>query len=282
MDTKFRSVHAGDVAIAPQGDSRPWPARAVSSDWADLIARESMSSLADRLTFQEAVRDRLAAGRPCALLLFEIEGLSKLQGRYGIENGSLLLDRIVNRLRFVEPLPLTVIRTGEDRFAVLIGLAGSDEAGSSALRFILALESAFISGNSAACHSISIGVAHSLSDTDNPTAMMRAATQALCVAKVAGGNVWRLANRVPEQTVQAGQTERGTVDGQIENPLAVSRKAPATSVLADVRDSSGGVIRSAHVLLSALAKIASFIGQTPVAYAGLYRAACTMSSRLFP
>jgi diguanylate cyclase (GGDEF)-like protein len=147
------------------------------------------------MTFQQIVSERLADAEPCAILLFDIDGLADINDQFGYTVGDTVLQQFTERLRSVVPLASSIAHLFSDEFAVLIaGVHAPGDAEAIALRFVRAMDVPFAVGNDALRISASIGIAHAPRHGNDTIALIQAASRALRAAKAAGGHVWRTFN----------------------------------------------------------------------------------------
>jgi len=156
-------------------------------------SRLLQTNLANRSTFQQIVAERRAKSVPCAVLLFDIDGLTKINDQFGYAMGDSLLQQFGERLRSVVPLACCIAHLFSDEFALLVaGKHAPGDAESIALRCMRAMELPFVVGNDALCITVSIGIADATQHEQNGAFLMSAASRALRAAKAAGGRVWRI------------------------------------------------------------------------------------------
>jgi diguanylate cyclase (GGDEF)-like protein len=130
---------------------------------------------------------------PCAVLLFDIDGLAAINNQFGYAMGDSLLEQFGERLRNQVPLACCVAHFFSDEFALLVTVNDAPgDVESIALRCMRAMDLPFIVGNDALCISVSIGIASASQRGQSGAALISAASRALCAAKAAGGRVWRV------------------------------------------------------------------------------------------
>ncbi len=144
---------------------------------------DSLTGVANRALFDQrlelAVHDALS-GRPCALILLDLNGFKKINDRFGHMAGDLLLREVARRLtRLVRGVDL-VARFGGDEFAILMG-DPVDRTGAAALaaRIEQALATPIqLEGNEIRV-AASAGIACCPLDATSEAALVHAADQAL-------------------------------------------------------------------------------------------------------
>jgi GGDEF domain-containing protein len=157
----------------------------------------------DPAAFRLALNRELDSGRSCALMLFEIDGLSRVEEECGYATYSLLLEEIGDRLRASEPPDGAIARLTGQKFAMLIsGKHPESSADAVALRFIRALEKPLGFSGGALRAATCIGVAHAPDDGRDAENLMASASSALSAARAAlvdakaiYGSAWRVCYR---------------------------------------------------------------------------------------
>jgi diguanylate cyclase (GGDEF)-like protein len=127
----------------------------------------------------EMVRSR-RTGRPFALLFLDMNGLKRINDKFGHLVGSRSLCRIADTLRRVARATDTTARFGGDEFAVV--LPETDAAGAHVL--LDRLHQRLASDADKPALSVSGGLAEFPRDGDTPTLLMRSADKALYEAKL--------------------------------------------------------------------------------------------------
>jgi diguanylate cyclase (GGDEF)-like protein len=144
---------------------------------------DSLTGVANRALFDQrlelAVHDALS-GRPCALILLDLDGFKQINDRFGHITGDLLLREVARRLtRLVRGIDL-VARFGGDEFAVLMGDPADRAAGAAlAARIEASLAAPMLIENNEIRVTASTGIACCPLDATSETALLHAADQAL-------------------------------------------------------------------------------------------------------
>jgi len=160
-----------------------------------------------------------AQGRPSALLVLDLDGFKLLNDTVGHHAGDLVLVETTRRLRAVTRPGDLVVRLGGDEFAVLAaGLDGLADAESLADCVVEALAEPVAMDDLLLSHRASVGVAVHDHDGDTVDALLRAADQAMYVAKAISPGRWQAASR-------GGDRRRGHAAWM----LAALRADPAAS-----------------------------------------------------
>ena len=168
---------------------------AVSLDAALALGRERQSAVTDSLTgilnrrgLEERLDDELATARerrvPVSVIVIDCDDFKEINDRAGHEFGDALLREIADVLSCSVPEGAGAARLGGDEFVVMLPGAGADvaEALGARIRGVLAeglTEAGFPLR-------ISAGISTYPFDGAGPTALLRAADQALYAAKEAG------------------------------------------------------------------------------------------------
>jgi predicted signal transduction protein with EAL and GGDEF domain len=184
----------------------------------------SPDCVSDPAAFRLILNRELDAGRSCALMLFEIEGLTCVAEECGHATYRLLLEEIGDRLRASEPPDGAIARLTGQTFAMLIsGRHPESSADAVALRFIRALDKPLGFSGGALRAATCIGVAHAPHDGRDATKLMASASLALSAARAAlvgeralYGSAWRVCYR----DASADMAVRAT-DNAAKTPVTV-------------------------------------------------------------
>jgi diguanylate cyclase (GGDEF)-like protein len=110
-----------------------------------LAASDSLTGLANHRRLLEVLESEIQrskrTGRSFALLLFDLDGLKKINDKYGHLTGSRAIKRLGVALRSSSRAIDTPARYGGDEFAVVLPEAGEQEAKQAAQRICEALAS---------------------------------------------------------------------------------------------------------------------------------------------
>ncbi len=176
---------------------------------------DKLTGLANRALFDHrlelAVADALL-GRPCTLLLLDLDRFKRVNDMLGHMAGDQLLQAVAGRLRGAVRGADLVARFGGDEFAILMA-EPADEAATAALvdRILAAFEAPVLLDGEKVWTQTSIGVAHCPLDAQGAGDLLRAADQALYQAKRTGSGRAALAGerraapapRTPGQELEA-------------------------------------------------------------------------------
>lgn len=149
-----------------------------------------LTGLANRAALVADLAARRRAGRPHALVLFDLDGFKAVNDTYGHDAGDALLVQVADRLAdMVAGHPDAVVaRLGGDEFVVA---ASSPAPAVSALLghdVVIALaRPCVLPGGDQVAVRASVGVVHA-SGADDPRRVLRAADTAMYQAKAAGGD----------------------------------------------------------------------------------------------
>lgn len=151
-----------------------------------LATTDPLTGLANYRRLLDVLRQEIArsrrTGRPFAVLLLDMNGLKKINDRYGHLAGSRAICRVAGVLRQACRETDTPARFGGDEFAIVLAETG-DEGGQAVLRRVtqrLATDTAK--------PVLSVGGGHAVfpRDGDSPTLLLRAADRALYESKKQG------------------------------------------------------------------------------------------------
>jgi diguanylate cyclase (GGDEF)-like protein len=178
------------------GQTSGWAAAGVSmpltKDHSSLGRFDPSARIVNRLAFQRVIVQQAINGKPFAVILLDVDGLSRLNETFGFDVGDALLERIGELLRRTVPHVATVAHMFSDEFAILIpAIHACHEAEALGVRIMRAMDTPFVIGEHILPVSVSMGIAHSPNLGDNALDVLPAASRALNDAKAAGGKAWR-------------------------------------------------------------------------------------------
>ena len=147
-----------------------------------LAARDPLTGLANYRHLAEVldmeIKRSERTGREFAVLLFDLDGLKKINDRYGHMTGSHALCRVADVLSFCRDID-TAARYGGDEFAVVLPETGAESAKQAAERIC----SSIANDGMGPKLSVSIGVAVYPRDGERIEALLRAADVAMYAMK---------------------------------------------------------------------------------------------------
>jgi GGDEF domain-containing protein len=189
------AAHAAHARRARTG-TQPVPA------WQTALRPRLPQEPADLSALAITLGDLLAARRPCAVLLFHIDGLPDIIARHGDGIGRELVDQFGVQVRRAEPLARCLARLPGPVFALLIsGPHVHADAETIALRFMRGLDTPFMFGVGGVRISASIGIALAPRHARDAAGLVQAAMAALDDARQAGGDTWRMSRNAPAAQV---------------------------------------------------------------------------------
>jgi predicted signal transduction protein with EAL and GGDEF domain len=151
-------------------------------------------------------------------MLFEIDGLTRVEEECGHATYSFLLEEIGDRLRSSEPPDGAIVSLTGHTFAMLISSRHPESSADAvALRFIRALEKPVGFSGSALRAATCIGVAHAPHDGRDAKTLLASASLALRAARAAlvgetamYGSAWRVCYRDASAEMAACITDNGS------------------------------------------------------------------------
>jgi diguanylate cyclase (GGDEF)-like protein len=190
-----RDVHASLETLATQVALR-LDAAALTEQLTAMAFRDSLTGLANRVLLRENLSRALAraarTGRPCGVLLLDLDGFKQINDRFGHDAGDAMLEQTAKRLLRVMREADRVWRTGGDEFAVLLPQTSDREAVDAICRRIVdSLAEPLLLKGTTMRVGASIGVALCPDHGEAPDALYKAADVALYAAKRGGRGTWR-------------------------------------------------------------------------------------------
>ncbi|MGU3422872.1 putative bifunctional diguanylate cyclase/phosphodiesterase [Methylobacterium sp. D54C] len=185
-----------------------------------LAHYDTLTGLANRVTFQEGLRTSLGAmDRNASLLFIDLDGFKLVNDTGGHQLGDRLLCKVAERLREVcrhhDP-GIVIGRLGGDEFAVLV--PGTDLPGVEdlAVRTIRALTSPYVLDHGRTAQiGASIGIAHAPAHGTTSDLLLARADIALYAAKNAGKGTYRVFCSDMEHRIQ----ERVRLEAKLQAAL---------------------------------------------------------------
>lgn len=212
-------------------------------DLATIARRDYLTSLPNRLYMEEMLETSITnarqSGGKMALLYIDIDGFKQINDRFSHRVGDLFLREIAKRLTAGIRSDGIAARLGGDEFAILVTECASEQAAVAIAERVLRLarEPLSIEGNPLGV-SASIGISFFPGDADISDHLVRAADQAMYVAKCSGKNQVRVFDSVrdlpgaPAETDARAPTPHGAPSMLRELSLASTSEIDAESVVA--------------------------------------------------
>ncbi len=167
-----------------------WTLRSRQRHEAQLIQlahHDSLTTLANRSQFNDAVRLQLDMQSSFALHLIDLDGFKQVNDTYGHATGDTLLKLVAQRLRAVLRHCDVAARLGGDEFAVVqAGVSQSEDAGALAKRICDTLARPYAIEDKSIVIGASVGVALANKDAQAADVLLKSADLALYAAKGKG------------------------------------------------------------------------------------------------
>ena len=182
-----------------------------------LAHHDALTGLANRVLFQERLREALAAADSAAVMLIDLDHFKEVNDTLGHPFGDALLQELARHLKAVGRSGDTIARLGGDEFAIILApFPGVQEATSIARRVIAAISAPQIIEGRQVRVGASAGIAVAEGTTD-PSAILRNADIALYAAKAEARGAYRFFAPEMERGLQQRQALRSDLT------LALSR-----------------------------------------------------------
>jgi diguanylate cyclase (GGDEF)-like protein/PAS domain S-box-containing protein len=155
--------------------------------------RDPLTNLPNRRQFEnaltQAVKQSKQLDKKFAVIFLDIDGLKKVNDKYGHIFGDALLKAVAGRFRRAVRKQDFVARLAGDEFmAMLPDIGEKVDVKSIALRLIASCRQPVIIGKEKVHIGISVGISFFPADADDVATLMNYADQAMYRAKTAGGN----------------------------------------------------------------------------------------------
>jgi diguanylate cyclase (GGDEF)-like protein len=189
---------------------------------------DSLTSLANRLMFDQSLRDSLAVAERTAsrvgLLYLDLDRFKAINDSLGHAAGDILLKQAAGRLTSLLPEGAFLARLGGDEFAFLLpGISARAEAEATALRIVEALAAPFMIGGSPWHCPASIGISLFPDDARSASVLQRNADTALYRAKrTAPGQFVTFDHFMSEQAGRSVLVEKALRRALEENQFSVA------------------------------------------------------------
>jgi diguanylate cyclase (GGDEF)-like protein len=169
----------------------------------DAALADDLTGLPNRTLFRDRLRQAVLQSRRdggmAATLIIDLDRFKEVNDTLGHQRGDELLIEVGSRLRETLREGDTVARLGGDEFAVLVPrVEESGQAAEVALRIAAAMEPPFLLGGVAVQVDLSVGIALSPPDGDDPDTLLQRADIAMYEAKKGNaGHAFYTAERDP-------------------------------------------------------------------------------------
>lgn len=158
-----------------------------------IAMHDELTGLANRRMLSEylshAVARALRSGHPVALLHMDLDGFKAVNDQYGYHMGDILLQAFADRLTTLSRAGDLLARVGDDEFVLLLADGSSlQEAECVAQKIISSCADAYPLEGVDVVVGVSMGLAVCPAHADTVDGLLKAADQAMYVAKAAGRN----------------------------------------------------------------------------------------------
>lgn len=158
-----------------------------------LAQHDPLTGLANRLLLEDRLQQSLRHAErrqdSCVVLLIDLDGFKPINDTHGHAAGDQILTTVAQRLLDQVRVTDTVARLGGDEFVVVLDdLEGSDDASSVAQKIVDAVSADITVGRLALNVTASVGIARWPDDGRTVSELLRAADQAMYIAKSRGRN----------------------------------------------------------------------------------------------
>lgn len=183
-----------------------------------LAGHDTLTGLPNRAAFQEAINEachiRLAGEGQIALLCLDLDGFKAVNDSHGHGTGDRLLQAVAERLRAVAGDGTRIFRLGGDEFAIVQNDAEPRRAEALAEGIIAELTRPFQVDVAHLEIGVSVGIAHTPQDAQDPASLLSRADLALYSAKASGKGCWR--------SFDSGLEERITRQRQLDAEMRLA------------------------------------------------------------
>ncbi|QYE35853.1 EAL domain-containing protein [Polymorphobacter sp. PAMC 29334] len=152
----------------------------------DLAYRDSLTGLANRLAFLDALKmaSSVQPSRALAIGMVDLDGFKVINDTYGHRTGDELLVETAQRFQRLDMGDAVIARLGGDEFAVLLrDVGGPDDAQRRLVRIANAFDEPFVVGGHVFRLRASIGLAHDVSGAASSLSLINRADLAMYEAK---------------------------------------------------------------------------------------------------
>jgi diguanylate cyclase (GGDEF)-like protein/PAS domain S-box-containing protein len=159
----------------------------LEEELAHQAGHDALTGLANRVRFDEVLAERVATGRPLAVMIVDLDRVKQLNDGCGHAAGDAALCAVADALRRVARDGDLVARLGGDEFGLVVADAAGEGAAALASRVIGRVRAVRPAGADGAGLDASVGIAVTAGGSPAPGAVVRAADAAMYRAKRAGG-----------------------------------------------------------------------------------------------
>lgn len=195
-----------------------------------LVYLDSVTGLGNQVLLRERAAAALAADRPIALLLMDLDGFKEVNDTLGHAAGDAVLHEVGNRLAALTRTQDTVVRMGGDEFVLLLRSTGRRDALAIADRVLAELRAPLeVNGKELGVRG-SLGIALSEADLDVDE-LLRRADIAMYEAKAVGGDEIKVFDLQMHDRI----SDRVRVEAEVRAAVAASEFTVYYQPIVDVR-----------------------------------------------
>jgi diguanylate cyclase (GGDEF)-like protein len=182
-----------------------------------LRSRDSLTGLPNRCFTMERVRRRIRSGKPCTVILIDIDDFHDLNTSMGHEDGDRLLKEAADRIRKTEKGKWFVGRTGGDEFLGILNADDKKRAAEIGRQVLLSFEKKFLLPDAKVRLTASIGTASFPGDALTAEELLPFADIAMYTAKSRGKNSCYIFDGKLKKQQERKKTVAAAVQEAIDN-----------------------------------------------------------------
>jgi diguanylate cyclase (GGDEF)-like protein len=184
-DLRRLAALAGHASVALENNNRLVETLRLKADENEYQSlHDSLTGLPNRKLFFDRLAEAIAAGDQVAVLLLDLDRFKEVNDTLGHHSGDLLLQHVATELRHAVRTTDVVARLGGDEFAVLLSAMNDEETARSIAGSVVQLfDRPFPIQDILIDVGVSVGIAMSPRDGNDPATVMQRADVAMYTAK---------------------------------------------------------------------------------------------------